>query len=187
MTKLPTREECFRLLDKYGTSEKEFEKIKDHSIIVAKIAVFLAKELNKAGEKVNVELIEKAGLLHDIAKAESIKSEHKISHRDEAYKILLAEGYPEIAELAKKHGVLNISESKIWEEKLIVYSDIRTVDRQVSKKLEDKFKLGIERYKKFRPDIEKTVAEILPKARKLEKEIFSKLKIKPEDLGKYVK
>lgn len=62
--KLPTRKQCLDLLKQYRVPEH----IVSHSIIVAKLAVFLAEKLKEKGIPVDIELVDRACLLHDIAR-----------------------------------------------------------------------------------------------------------------------
>ena len=59
---IPTREECFNLMDKYRVPIG----VKKHCLIVNKIAVFLAKKLRAAGIDIDVNVVEAASLLHDL-------------------------------------------------------------------------------------------------------------------------
>jgi len=61
---LPTRQECFNIMKKYHVPSH----ILDHSQSVAKLAVFLAKKLNENGIIVDVALVERACLLHDMVR-----------------------------------------------------------------------------------------------------------------------
>jgi uncharacterized protein len=62
--RLPTRGDCFELLKQHRVPEH----IIKHSIIAAKLAVFLAKKLEEKGISVDVELVDRACLLHDVAR-----------------------------------------------------------------------------------------------------------------------
>lgn len=62
--KLPTRKECFDIIKEYRLPLH----ILKHSLAVAKLAVFLAERLKEKGVTVNVELVDRACLLHDILK-----------------------------------------------------------------------------------------------------------------------
>lgn len=64
--KHPTREECIRLLNEYGTPEH----VKRHCMAVADTAYSIAAELNKKGYNLDLKLISAAGMLHDIARIE---------------------------------------------------------------------------------------------------------------------
>jgi uncharacterized protein len=183
---LPNQENCLKLLDKYGTSSERFKVIKEHSITVANASVFLAKRLKDAGENIDVSLVKVGALLHDIGKAESIKQDFKIDHALEGYKILIKEGLPkEVALIAKNHLRMYLKKCKTWEEKIIIYVDC-CAERDKIISIEKRNKKLIERYKNTSIDVEKELKEAQPLLNKIEKEIFSKINLKPEELAKYV-
>ena len=62
--KLPTRKQCLDLLKQYHVPEH----IVKHSITAAKLAVFLAQRLEEKSIAVDIELVDRACLLHDIAR-----------------------------------------------------------------------------------------------------------------------
>ena len=64
--KHPTKDECERLLDEYGTPQH----VRGHCREVARTAYTVAKALNEKGFSLDLELIMAAGLLHDIARVE---------------------------------------------------------------------------------------------------------------------
>ncbi|MCD6576204.1 MAG: HDIG domain-containing protein [Nanoarchaeota archaeon] len=125
--KLPSREECFKLLEKY----ESFPHIVEHSKLVNKIAVYLAKKLKEKGVNINVELVDRASLLHDIGKsivirmdaqrANTIEDNHHIVGEE----ILTKEGYPELAKIVRKHSLKEIQNLETWEEKVVHYADLR--------------------------------------------------------------
>lgn len=120
--KLPSREECMRLLREHNNPKNIIE----HSLLVADVAVFLAKKIRANRIPVNVDLVERAALLHDVAKFETLSSgEH---HGDVGAEILEKEGYPEIALIAKEHALYKILEKdslKSLESRIIFYVDKR--------------------------------------------------------------
>ena len=65
-TKL-TRKECLRILDQYGTPDHVIA----HCAAVARVAVAIGKKLKAKGHDLDLDLIEAAGLLHDIARTSS--------------------------------------------------------------------------------------------------------------------
>ncbi|MDO4545340.1 MAG: HD domain-containing protein [Bacillota bacterium] len=64
--KHPTREECERLLEEYGTPEH----VKGHCRAVAATGYAIGQALNEKGFHLDLELILASGLLHDIARVE---------------------------------------------------------------------------------------------------------------------
>jgi len=147
---LPTTKECCELLEQFNTPQH----IIKHSRAVAGLAVSLAKKLNASGKTVNIELLEKACLLHDILricdikkpdctrfeagvieqdflKWSRIKTEYsRLGHEDAAYE-LLKDRFPALALAVKRHRYAAISEPEnkpqTWEEKLLFYADKRVM------------------------------------------------------------
>jgi HD superfamily phosphodiesterase len=205
MTGLPTVEECKRLWDEFMVPEN----IRRHCSIVSKIAVFLAEKLKDKGLDIDVVLVERASLLHDllkIATIESFQQEDRFKSSDEktkqGYKKLqekflgkthedaaeevLGSSYPKLAEIIRKHGfeeILGIEkEPWTWEQKIVTYADKRVRhDKIVS--LRQRFEDGRIRYRK---DLNKAGEERIRKAEelhyRLEKEIFSYIGFSPEEL-----
>lgn len=151
---LPIRKECFDIIKEYHVPTHVLR----HSLAVNKLAVFLAKRLNEKGRNINVDLVDRASLLHDIvrvcdfkeldythfegpiteedrAKWEEIRTKYKgIPHEDAAYNIL-KEKYPELALTIKKHRYIIMLDEKerpkTWEEKLVYYADMRVMHDKI--------------------------------------------------------
>jgi len=92
---LPTKEQCQGLFEKY----KMPANIVNHSKTVEKAAVFLAEKFVEAGTAVNLDLVSRASLLHDIDKTETIKEGFEHLHGKMSQEILEKEGFPEIGEI----------------------------------------------------------------------------------------
>ncbi len=65
---IPTRRECLFLMEQIQMPGH----IRKHSLMVAEIALYLSRLLNRNSTRLNLELVEAAALLHDIAKARSL-------------------------------------------------------------------------------------------------------------------
>jgi len=179
-----------------------------HSLGAAKLAVFLAQRLKEKGIAVDVDLVDRACLLHDIvrvcdfkesdysrfkhpvteqdkAKWKQLRTKYKeIPHEDVAYE-LLKEKYPVLAQTIKKHrytALLNENERpNTWEEKLVYYADKRVMhDRIVplKERLQEAHKRNV--------PLRSTEAQSQIKTAKvdrlifeLEEEIFSKIGLNP--------
>ena len=90
--KHPTREECEKLLQEYGTPEH----VRRHCRAVAETACTVAEALNRNGYDLDTELILAAGMLHDIARVED-------RHWDVGAALCDRLGYHEEAEIIKVH------------------------------------------------------------------------------------
>jgi len=180
--RIPSTDQCYNLLKKYNVPEH----IIKHSEKVCKVAVFLAYELNKNGEKLDTPLINASALLHDITKFEDLKT-----HKDHAKtgKILLENlGFSRIGEIVGEH--INLQDKnrnkRLSEEEIVNYSDKRVMHTEVVI-LSERFKDLRERYglnnKMLNENAVKRINELELKIYELEKKIFSKLDFKAEELS----
>lgn len=178
--KIPTTKGCYRLLKKYFVPNN----IIRHSENVRKISLFIGKRMVKKGNKINLKLLEAASLLHDIDKIYTLNNG---KHGKMSHDILKKEGFNAIAKFALKHvlhAILNQKQKpKTWEEKILYYSD-RRVNPEGIVSLKDRFKYLREQYGSKDKKIMKAINEAEPKVKRLEKEIFSKIKMKPEEINK---
>jgi len=157
------KEEALDLLEKY----KIKEKVLRHSLAVNKFAISLAKGLINKGKNINLELVDNSSLLHDIGR--SVIDKTGKHHSIEGYDILVNEGYPDIAEIVKKHGIDWIENNKLntIEEKIVWYSDKRVhEDRVVS--LDERLRLLETRY----PGLNILIKNIRPKIIEIENELL---------------
>lgn len=167
---LPTKEECIELLREHCATENVIK----HSIMVSKIARHIAEKFVKKGIKLNVELVEKAALLHDIGKIKCINNNNEKGHGKKAEEILKNAGHPELGRLAKMHMLSRVDELKTWEEKIVFYADKRISRRKVVP-LKKRYSDMEKRY--IVPEHKKTPFE---KLLKVEREIFDFLMESPE-------
>ena len=173
MINLPTKQECMHLIK---VTYRMPQNIIDHSIQVNKVAVFLAMKLKEKGIDVNLDLVDRASILHDIMKMIEIdpirglifpdnkaftiskkdrliwmdmkKRYSHLTHEEAAYKIF-KEKYPEMALIIKKHGYTNLEgENKLntIEEKLVHYADKRVSHSNIVP-MKERLEEGHKRYK----------------------------------------
>jgi HD superfamily phosphohydrolase YqeK len=204
---LPTHKECLAIIEAHHVPPH----IVSHSMIVAKLAVFLARKLKEKGESVDLNHTESACLLHDIVRVCDIKeldysrigrpitAEDKekwhqlqtkyqeIPHEDAAYDIL-KERYPALALTIKKHRYTALLDEKekpaTWEEKLLYYADKRVMhDKIVS--LDERLTEGHKRnalFSESQAQRQAIIAKVDPLIFKMEKEIFDKIGLNPLDI-----
>lgn len=134
--------------------------VRRHCAAVANFAVKLGEQLKAAGEKIDLDLLRHAALLHDMFRVVDFKkfnpqnwpdkpSDEDIAflealrkkyagrgHEEVAFEILRERGFPDVAEVILKHRYLQIQKGfDRWEEKLLYYADKRTLhDTAVSLK-----------------------------------------------------
>ena len=167
---LPTREECLHMLREH----KNPENIIEHSLMVNKIANYLAKKLNENGEKIDLDLVDRASLLHDIAKFISIDSD--LWHGEKGYEILMEKGYPEIALITKEHALSEILKKgslKSRESRIVYYADKR-VNNEIIVSLKERFEYLRNRYGSKSKEIMDTINKCEKPCILLEEEIFKK-------------
>ena len=173
---LPSIKECLDLMREH----KMLEHIVRHSILVNKIALFLAEELNKKGENLDISKVQAAALLHDITKTRSI-----LTKEDHAYtggRLLDELGFNGISEIVRQHVTTdnNINSPTITESEIVNYADKRVKhDKTVT--LKERFDDLVERYGTNK---ERTcqINRSKQRAVDLEKKIFSKLNANPDIL-----
>src|SRR3989338_6350842 len=129
---IPTKEECLSILNKNKTP---FDVI-EHSKAVCKVAEKNAGKLIRKGIKLNKKLVMASALLHDIER-------EKPNHVIKGALLLKKLGYPEIADVIKKHSLYKLEEKsrqpRTWEEKIVFYSDKRVMDSKIVS-LKERFK-----------------------------------------------
>lgn len=169
--KIPTKEQCMRML----LDLKVPQNIVEHTLLVNRVAVFLADRLKKAGVEINVELVDRASLLHDLAKPSK-------THSADAAKILEGRGYPEIAAVVKVHDFEGtFAEGLGWEQKVVQYADKRCGENNIVS-LDERYGSWAKQY-----GDSKKLGDAREIMKKREEEIFSRLKIRPEQLKGLVK
>lgn len=201
---LPTRKECLAILAEYHVPPH----IVSHSKTVAKLAVFLAQRLIEKGEEINVELLERACLLHDLLRVHDFKEsdynkfEHNLpkeekakwqqlrakykstDHENGAYDVL-KDKYPAIALTIKRHRYMSLLDKQdhpeTWEEKLLYYADKRVMHDKIVP-LKQRLAEGHKRNTHLHGSAAQSkinTAKVDPLIEKMEKEIFEKIVLNP--------
>ncbi len=177
---IPTPDEARQLWNKYNLPERK----RVHVQLVADVALFLSGKLHIIDHSIHIDtnLLEAGALLHDIDKAiPRLPGEH---HPETGVRILREEGMKEVADLIQYHSVQYIGDSKTepktWEEKLLFLSD-KMVKQEVIT-VDKRFDLWFS--EADLPEAQKEMLRaVFPKVKQLEKEIFDKIGIQPQDVG----
>jgi putative nucleotidyltransferase with HDIG domain len=178
---VPTEQECREILQKFEVPGNIIE----HSRMVEKISAFLAEKLIEKGQKINLELVKAAALLHDIDKIQSLKNyknHGKIAHD------FLKDKYPELARIILVHlmeSPLN-GDLKTWEEKLVYYADKRVTHGNIVT-IDERLEYAKKRYGSLSKEIMNNILESEPLLREIENDIFKNIDIEPDDIQKLVK
>lgn len=166
---MPSRKECMELLE-----ESVNENVVRHSLQVNKIAMFLGKKMNENGENIDLELLDRASLLHDLDKIESLE---KGNHGIIGEKKLKERGWHEIAGIVRKHVLDQILVGlNSLEEKIVFYADKRVKHTEIVS-LKERLQYIHERYGKANKQLQEKGKEIEEKLIELEKEILRKAKV----------
>ncbi len=114
------------------------DHIIDHSLEVARVALFLSVELNRRGQHLDLSLVEAAALLHDLTKTECLRT--KEDHAQTGSRRLKEMGYVRIAEVVAEHIHLSKATDPfhISEEEVVNYADKRVKHDQIVS-LEERF------------------------------------------------
>jgi uncharacterized protein len=173
---IPSREECLSLMGRYAM----LENIVSHSFEVAKVALFIAGELNKRGGTLDLGLVEAASLLHDLTKTECLKT--KDDHAQTGSHQLKRMGYERVGEVVAQHIWLakEGDPACVSEEEIVNYADKRVMhDRIVP--LEERFSDLKARY-----GVNQKAMDYLERLQKetygIENKIFLVLQIDPHDI-----
>jgi uncharacterized protein len=171
---LPSRAACMQLLQKYEVPEN----IVRHSQVVCRVAVYLAERLQKSGIDIDTDIVERACLLHDIDKMQTLEGD---LHGEISEQILVKEGFPGLGRIVRHHRMKYLGQIALsWEEKVLLYADKRvTHDHIVS--LDERFSYFATRY----PDsaIAKKRTEQQRLCRELEEDIFTRIGERPDELA----
>ena len=172
---IPTEDQVKQLWEKYGLPERK----RRHVALVARVAGFLAQQIDKATkQQINKPLLQAGALLHDIDK--NIPRLPGEQHPDAGVRILRKEGMGEVADLVKTHPLHAILDPaiapKTIEEKLLFLAD-KMVKHEV---------IGVDaRFALWRdehlPTAEQEVLDAAyPKVKELEKEVLDLIGWEPK-------
>jgi hypothetical protein len=181
---------------KEAEDNKEWSGIFNHLVKTARVATFLAQELQKKEENVNPNLIlntvlishagrrqwDEANWYPDAVKDAEEKS--KLGDQPLATPVLEKAGISdEILDIVESHGIgtlYPIEKMNTWEKKLSLYSDFRVSQNIMSldQRFDDLSKRAVPAGRLSQAQLD----EIENWAKNTEKEIFSKLPISPSDI-----
>jgi putative nucleotidyltransferase with HDIG domain len=178
--KLPTRKKCFEIISDHHVPLRVLR----HSLAAAKLAVFLAKRFVEKEIEIDIDLLEKACLLHDIARVCDREKYKGLFHEDAAYEIL-KDDYSELASLIRKHKYMGMLDKErrpsTWEEKIIFYADMRVMHDKIAP-LKERLEEGHKRNVHLHGSEEQSridTAKVDPLIFELEKEIFERIGLDP--------
>lgn len=205
--RLPTRQQCFEMMDQFHVPLH----IRKHGLAVAKLGVFLARKLKEKGVSVDVDVVDRACVLHDIlricdlresgydrsrqvitdkdrAKWRQLRAKFpKFCHEDAAF-ALLRGAYPELALAVRRHRYAALLDEKdkprTWEEKLVYYADKRVMhDRIVplKQRLEEAHKRNVH-LRQTQAQSKVDIEKVDALIFELEQEIFNEIDLDPVEI-----
>ncbi len=186
MTKsIPSPSQCRIFFDQFAM----LDNIREHSILVARVAGTLVDGLTQAGKcpgpLPNREETIAGALLHDIAKTLCIKTGG--NHAEIGRKICVDLGYPEIGEIVAEHVVLHHFRADLYQrglfgaKELVFYADKRVLHDQVVP-LASRLDYILKRYGDDNPLKENQIRLNFKRTLDFEKFLFDFLDFKPEEM-----
>jgi putative nucleotidyltransferase with HDIG domain len=162
------------------------DNVREHSIVVAKIVMIIARGLAGAGIPVSVEKAVAGALLHDIAKTECLKSggNHAVMGKE----ICLQHRLDEIAEIVDEHVRLKdyCQDGNITEKEIVYYADKR-VRHSAVVSLEERLTDILDRYGRDNSELRHRIRENFRICETVERKLFARLRFEPEDLENLIK
>ena len=173
---IPTREECLKLMSRFGM----LSNIVEHSLVVARVALYLSEALNEKGQRIDIALVQAASLLHDIAKTECLTTRQ--DHAQTGSQVLMAIGYEKVGKVVGQHIQLleEGGPSRVTEAEVVNYADKRVRHNRIVS-LEERFGDLKDRYGK-NEKADTQLEKLKEATSQIEKKIFSILAAGPEVL-----
>ncbi|MBI3032926.1 hypothetical protein HYY69_05605 [Candidatus Woesearchaeota archaeon] len=207
--KLPSREECEQLFDQY----KVPDNIRMHCYKVNEVAIFIAKKLSQKNSILNVDLVDRVSLLHDLFKPfvfelkkdpkfksnptkeqilfwKEMKKKYPPSlHETALFSLIFKDKYPDLAAAMALEGKMSSSVDKSHyplEFQIVHYADWRVfVDEIIP--LNDRIDDLFERYKDKHSGLRQDFWEKIKESEfRLERKLFEQLDFSPDELSKVI-
>jgi len=172
---IPTTLQCRRIMVQMQMPAH----ILAHSQQVARVALWLCDRLNAEACRLDRDLIESAGLLHDITKARSFTTGEDHAASGQSY--LTGLGFAEVGRIVAQHVKLDRFDplAPITAAEIVNYSDKRVLhDRIVS--LDERMAYILARYGGDDPVRRRRISSLWQESRALEAKLFDGLDCGPE-------
>ncbi len=176
---IPNRAQCLLLFDRYQLPSQK----RIHVEAVTELALYFASKFRpKIARPLDEKLLEVAALLHDIDK--NIPRKEREQHPDTAVRVLKELGFPEVAEVVRRHPLHAILDPdltpRIWEEKFLYLADKMTKYEVIG--VDHRFKLW------YKEQLSREAVEELDRAfplvKALEREVYDVLGITYKEVEK---
>ncbi len=174
---IPKVSECFQLMEEYSM----LDNIREHSIIVARVAELLARGMLAVGKEVSLDKTIAGALLHDIAKTACLDCND--NHAAMGREVCLKHGFDEIADIVGEHVVLKngVPDNCCCERELVYYADKRVKHDQVVS-LDERLDYILERYGQDNPSLFEAIKRNFDHSRQIENKLFVHLPWKPDEV-----
>jgi len=152
------------------------EHIKAHSLMVAKVAHFLARTLLNAGIVISVKKTTIGALMHDIGKSPSLKSGQ--DHSELGRQICIENNLHEIADIVAEHVRLKNYDLNVGlsEKEIVFYADKR-VNHDMIVDLDDRLAYILKRYGRNHKELHRAIKANFDLCKKVETKLFSRLSV----------
>jgi uncharacterized protein len=177
-TGIPDVKQCLGLMEQYHM----LPNIREHSIVVARVAEIITHGLLEAGQNLSLEKVIAGALLHDIGKTACLDNDD--DHAVKGFEICLAHNLNSIADIIAEHVILKTysSDNEFSEKEIVYYADKRVNHDQVVS-LDERLEYIIDRYGMNNEARCKAIKRNYSRCRDLEKRIFSLLVFEPEEMA----
>jgi putative nucleotidyltransferase with HDIG domain len=156
------------------------EWLRAHSLLVGRVALVLAAE---SAERVDPRTVGLAAYLHDIGRSPLLAGDAR-EHNELSALILHAEGLSACAELTRRHPVYAVLDlrtaPRTLEEKIVYYADRR--GGMAVLPLDERITETAVHHPRWASEVERS----RPLARRIEREVFDGLRLRPEELAERV-
>jgi putative nucleotidyltransferase with HDIG domain len=175
---IPGVSHCLELMEQYAM----LPNIKDHSIVVARVAELIANGLIVTGHDLSLEKVIAGALLHDIGKTACL--DNNDDHAAKGFEICLAHNLEPLAGIVAEHVILKsyAPENGFTEKEIVYYADKRVNHDQVVS-LEERLAYILERYGMNNEVRCRAIRKNYSRCRELEKRMFSSLSFEPADIS----
>ena len=122
---IPSYDEAWRIIEACRMPDHVLR----HSLMVRRVALVIGSRLNTSGHEIDLYLVDRASLLHDICKMECIGTlkDHALTAKE----LLCAEGFHRVGEVVAQH--VRLDSYDLDEAMVVNYADKRVMhDRVVS-------------------------------------------------------
>ena len=174
---IPGVNHCLDLMKQY----RMLPNIKDHSMVVARVAEIITRGLIAAGHDLSFETVIAGALLHDIGKTACLDNDD--DHAAKGLEICLAHNLETIADIVAEHVILKnyAPENGFTEKEIVYYADKRVNHDQVVN-LEERLAYILDRYGMNNEVRCRAIKKNYTLCQDLEKRMFSFLAFEPSDI-----